>query len=61
MVLKFENGAHFAAGTQNHIPGQLGDFCGAKTRFDRQQNNQPVAIRMPRALGEKQKIVDVVC
>jgi hypothetical protein len=61
MVLKFENRADLAAGTEDHFPGQLGNFCGAKACLDREQNNQAVAIRMPRALGEKQEIVDVVC
>jgi hypothetical protein len=61
MILKFENRADLAPGTENHIPCQLGDFCGTKAGLNREQNDQTVAIRMPRALGEKQEIVDVIC
>jgi len=60
VILQLKDRADFAAGAENHFPRQFGDFSGAKTRLDREQNNQTVAIRMPRAFGEKQEIVDVV-
>jgi hypothetical protein len=49
-----------SAGIHNHVPAQLGDFGRAQASLHREQNNQAVAKRMPRALGEKQKIVDVI-
>src|SRR5207245_9041289 len=60
VILQLKDRADLAAGAENHFPRQFGDFSGAKTRLDREQNNQTVAIRMPRAFGEKQEIVDVI-
>jgi hypothetical protein len=60
LVLQLKYAADLAAGSLDHSPGQFCYFGRAKAGPHREKNDKAIAQRMPRALGEKQEIVDMI-
>jgi hypothetical protein len=48
---------HIAIPVENHLPGEVGDFPGAQSSFQRQLDNQPVPNGMPGRGRKHQEIV----
>ena len=59
-ILQLKGGAYLAAGVEDHVPGQFGNLSRAQAGFHREKNDQTVTKWMPRALSEKQEIVDMI-
>src|SRR4051794_7641507 len=59
-ILKFDGAANFAPRPKHHAPGQFGYFGCAKASLYREQYDQAIALRMARALGEEEEIVDMI-
>lgn len=53
LVLQLDGAADLTTGVEDHIPCQFRNFSGTKAGLHREQDDQTVAYRMPRALGEK--------
>jgi hypothetical protein len=52
--------AQFPCRRLHHVPRQVGDFCSAQPSFQREQNNDAIAMWVTSSVGEIQEIIDVL-
>jgi hypothetical protein len=57
--MRLKNAPNLAGWTNHHVPGQIGDFAGARTCFDRKQNSDSVAFGISGQGSKREEAFDL--
>ena len=60
-IAQFDDRPNAAGGTEHHIPGEFGDFAGAQSGSDREEDNDAVTKGEAGIASEEQQVFELIC